>query len=38
LISETNNFTKCVCDSCPPHKKGFNIKLALIKHIKIFKK
>jgi len=35
LINEINNNTKCVCDRCPPHRPGFNIKVALIKHIKL---
>ena len=38
LIDEQQNDTKCFCDSCPPHKRGLNIKLALVKFVKVIRK
>ncbi|XP_054163852.1 uncharacterized protein LOC128961625 [Oppia nitens] len=36
LIDEPRNQTQCLCDSCPPHKRGLNIKVALVKTIKVY--
>lgn len=35
LIDRVDNETKCICDKCPPHKPGLNIKVAVVKFVKV---
>ena len=38
LIAEERNETACICDKCPPSRRGVNIKIALVNFVKVIRK
>ncbi|CAG2108979.1 unnamed protein product [Medioppia subpectinata] len=37
LINNERNDTKCICDACPPSRRGLNIKVALVKFVRVIR-